>query len=81
VPEVIEDGVTGMMVDSIDAAVHAVGRLSALHRQTIRRRFEERFSAARMARDYVTAYDDLLDGRAQPSEATETVRQGTSISA
>jgi glycosyltransferase involved in cell wall biosynthesis len=74
VPEVIEDGVTGMLVDSVDAAVQAVGRLPTLSRQTIRRRFEERFSAARMARDYVTAYDELLDGRSQwsqPSEAAE----------
>jgi glycosyltransferase involved in cell wall biosynthesis len=61
VPEVIENGVTGMLVDSIDAAVQAVTRLPAMDRQAIRRRFEERFAATRMARDYVAAYNQLIN--------------------
>ncbi|MGH6914903.1 MAG: glycosyltransferase family 4 protein, partial [Geminicoccales bacterium] len=56
VPEVVEDGVTGYIVDSIEGAVAAVDRLGALDRALIRRRFEDRFSAERMARDYLAVY-------------------------
>lgn len=56
VPEVIEEGVTGYMIDSIEGAVAAVDRLEELDRGLIRRRFEERFSAERMARDYLAVY-------------------------
>jgi glycosyltransferase involved in cell wall biosynthesis len=56
VSEVIEDGVTGYIVHSVQDAVDAVRRLPRLDRATIRRRFEERFSATRMARDYLDIY-------------------------
>jgi glycosyltransferase involved in cell wall biosynthesis len=60
VPEIIDDGATGFAADSIDAAVAAVPRAIALDRHAIRARFEERFSAERMARDYVALYADVL---------------------
>jgi glycosyltransferase involved in cell wall biosynthesis len=60
VPEIIDDGVTGFVVDSVDRAVAAVPRATALDRGAIRHRFEARFSAERMARDYVELYDGLL---------------------
>jgi glycosyltransferase involved in cell wall biosynthesis len=60
VPEIIDEGVTGFVVDSIDTAVAAIPRASALDRSGVRRRFEERFSVERMARDYVELYDDVL---------------------
>lgn len=60
VPEVVEHGVTGFIVDSIDDAVAAVARLPELDAATIRARFLERFSADRMARDYVALYRQLL---------------------
>jgi len=60
VPEIIDTGVTGFIVDSVDEAVAAVPRSIALDRRTIRHRFEERFSAERMARDYVERYRDVL---------------------
>jgi glycosyltransferase involved in cell wall biosynthesis len=60
VPEVIEDGLTGFIVESIDAAVAAVPRARQLDRRQIRRRFEERFTAERMARDYLRLYDEVL---------------------
>jgi glycosyltransferase involved in cell wall biosynthesis len=60
VPEVVEHGMTGFVVDIIDAAVDAVPRAVALDRSRIRRRFEERFSVERMARDYVALYSDVL---------------------
>ena len=57
VPEIVDDGVTGLIVDSVDEAVEAVPRAKALDRVAIRRRFEERFSVERMARDYLALYD------------------------
>jgi glycosyltransferase involved in cell wall biosynthesis len=59
VPEVIDDGITGFIVRSIDEAARAVGRLQQLDRQQIRCRFERRFSATRMARDYLEIYRAL----------------------
>jgi glycosyltransferase involved in cell wall biosynthesis len=59
VPEVIEDGVSGFIVDDIDEAVRAVGRLAALARRDVRSAFEARFTADRMARDYVCLYERL----------------------
>ena len=56
VPEVVEDGVTGFVVDSIDAAVKAVGDVGQLSRAACRRAFEDRFDARRMAADYVALY-------------------------
>jgi glycosyltransferase involved in cell wall biosynthesis len=60
VPEIIDEGVTGFIVDSLDGAVAAVPRAAGLGRTGIRRRVEERFSVERMARDYVKLYDDVL---------------------
>jgi glycosyltransferase involved in cell wall biosynthesis len=59
VAEVIEDGWTGFMVDDVAGAVAAVAELERLDRGTIRARFERRFTAQRMATDYVLAYDAL----------------------
>jgi hypothetical protein len=59
-PEIIDDGVTGFIVDSNDEAVAAVSWATALDRRAIRRRFEERFSAERMAHDYLELYNELL---------------------
>jgi glycosyltransferase involved in cell wall biosynthesis len=59
VPEVIEDGVTGFIVTDIDEAVQAVGRLDELDRRQIRCRFEQRFSVARMAGDYLQIYEQI----------------------
>jgi len=60
VPEIIEDGVTGAIVDTVDEAIAALPRVIALDRQTVRRRFEQRFSATRMAKDHVAVYRSLL---------------------
>jgi glycosyltransferase involved in cell wall biosynthesis len=59
VPEVIDDGVTGFVVDSIEDAVQAVDRVANLSRHSCRRVFEERYDAARMARDYQAVYRRL----------------------
>jgi glycosyltransferase involved in cell wall biosynthesis len=63
VPEVLDDGVTGFVVESIDEAVAAVARVDRLERAACRRVFERRFDAARMARDYVDVYRGLLAAR------------------
>ena len=59
VPEVIDEGRTGWIVDSIDEAVAAVEKAARLDRLAVRERFEERFSAARMAHDYLAVYRAL----------------------
>ncbi len=59
-PEIVEDGITGFVVDNEDEAVAAVAELDRLSRTTIRRRFEARFTARRMARDYLEVYEDLV---------------------
>ncbi len=61
VPEVVDDGVTGFVVDSIDNAVAAVGRIGELDRRAVRHAFDARFSAERMAHDYVALYGRLSD--------------------
>ena len=60
VPEIIDHGVTGFIVDSVDEAVAAIPLAKTLDRRAIRRRFEERFSVERMARDYVTLYGEIF---------------------
>jgi glycosyltransferase involved in cell wall biosynthesis len=76
VPEVIEDGVTGMIVDSMEEAIRKLPHVIALDRRTVRRRFEERFSATRMAKEYVQTYRALLKRtRSSPiSEVVPTLR-------
>jgi glycosyltransferase involved in cell wall biosynthesis len=66
VPEIVTSGVSGFIVNSVEEAAMAVGRVRCLSRLAVRRRFEARFTASRMARDYVGAYQALLaaDGRA-----------------
>ena len=64
VPEVVDDGVTGLVVDSVDEAVAAVPRVLEFSRGRIRREFENRFSAGRMARDYLAVYEGLCAGQA-----------------
>jgi glycosyltransferase involved in cell wall biosynthesis len=61
VSEIIDPGVTGAVVDTVDEAVLMLPRVFALDRHAVRRRFEERFSATRMATDYLAVYRSLLE--------------------
>jgi glycosyltransferase involved in cell wall biosynthesis len=61
VAEVLEPGLTGFIVDSIEAAVEAVGRSADLDRTGIRAEFDRRFTADRMAADYLAVYEQLID--------------------
>jgi len=69
VPEVIEDGLTGFVVENEDEAVKAIGKLGRLDRRKVRARFEERFSVSRMARQYEDRYRALAAAAASTGEA------------
>ena len=69
VPEVVEEGETGYMVDSIEDAVARVREALGIDRERIRRRFEDRFDADRMAADYEALYLDMVKGTPQRLEA------------
>lgn len=65
VPEIIDDGISGFIVEDEAQAVAAVGRLDQLDRQAVRRQFEARFTARRMAQEYLAVYR-RLQARSQP---------------
>lgn len=69
VPEIIRDRVSGYIVDSIDQAVRAVEQAAAIDRAACRAEFEERFSAGRMARDYVKLYESIAVGKLAARES------------
>jgi len=64
VSEVVEDGVTGFVVQDEHEAIAAASRISRLSRSTIRRCFEERFTSRRMAREYLAVYRSLIESQA-----------------
>jgi glycosyltransferase involved in cell wall biosynthesis len=61
VPEIIDEGVTGAIVETMDEAIAALPRIIAFDRKKVRQRFEQRFSATRMAEDYVEIYHSLVE--------------------
>ncbi len=63
VPEVIDDGISGFIVEDETGAIGAVERLGELDRGRVRARFEERFTAKRMALDYLALYRKLAEPR------------------
>lgn len=63
VPEIIEDGVTGFVVSTLEEAVAATRRVGEISRRACRAAFERRFSASRMASDYVRLYEQVIRGR------------------
>jgi glycosyltransferase involved in cell wall biosynthesis len=66
VPEVMRDGVSGYVVDTLDDAVEATARALELPRQGCRAYFEARFSSARMAGDYLAVYEALVSSAERP---------------
>src|SRR5690606_27836842 len=69
VPEIMRDGVSGYVVGSVEEAVAAVRRLDGFDRRRCRAYFEERFTDARMAADYVDVYERLLTPAGAPLAA------------
>lgn len=76
VSEIIEDGVTGFVVDTEEEALAALGRIHEIDRAGVRRRFEQRFTATRMAQDYVRAYERL----ARPREWRPSMKEQERVS-
>lgn len=62
VPEIIEDGLTGFVVTNEEEALTALRQVGKLSRARCRATFERRFTACRMARDYINIYESLVDG-------------------
>jgi glycosyltransferase involved in cell wall biosynthesis len=60
VPEVMDDGVTGFIFETEDEAVAALGKLDTIDRAGVRRQFEKRWTARRMAQDYLGIYEQLI---------------------
>ena len=63
VPEVIDHGVSGMIVSSVEEAIEAVRQIPLMNRRAVRTRFEERFTAARMAADYIRTFEAQLHSK------------------
>lgn len=61
VPEVVDDGITGFIVESVPQAIEAISKLDQLSRIKIRQVFEEKFTANRMAKDYVKLYQSIIN--------------------
>jgi glycosyltransferase involved in cell wall biosynthesis len=72
VPELIDDGTTGFIVANEEQAVAAVGKLPGLSRSLVRTRFEQRFTARRMAEDYLDVYRDLVEASATVHDSKRT---------
>jgi len=62
-PEIIQNGVNGVLVDSIEAAAEAVRGIELLDRRRVRANFERRFSVARQAQDYLALYRRLIEAQ------------------
>lgn len=76
VPELVLDGETGFIVDDTEQAVAAVKRLPALLRRRCREVFDAKFTAARMANEYVALFGSIVDGQ---SRAAGLMREGASL--
>ena len=76
VPEVIEDGVTGKVVDSEDEAVAVLPEILSYDRRAVRQRFEDRFTSTRMAKDYVSTYQRLLKTRSSGARLRQLALNG-----
>jgi glycosyltransferase involved in cell wall biosynthesis len=70
VPEVVEDGVTGFVVDTEAEALEALRCVPRLNRSRVRESFEQRFTTRRMAEDYLRLYEVLMESPARPFETT-----------
>ena len=60
VPELIDDGVSGFIVNNVEEAVNAVNKINITLRSMVRKMFEEKYTATRMAKDYLKIYESLV---------------------
>ena len=68
VVEVLDDGITGHVVDTVEDAILALPRVVALDRRAVRRQFEARFTSTRMAKDYLRVYKSSLNQLRVPAK-------------
>jgi glycosyltransferase involved in cell wall biosynthesis len=73
VPEIIDDGISGIIVRSVDEAVLAVAQVASMSRRACRKAFERRFTASRMADEYLAIYEQMLCG--SPARDTLQIRE------
>lgn len=81
VPEVIDHGTSGFIVDSVDEAVRCVEKARTMDRRLVRATFDTRFTAQRMASDYLEIYERQLIGRAANANARLPYELGLSLDA
>jgi glycosyltransferase involved in cell wall biosynthesis len=74
IPEIVEDGITGKVVNSEVEAIAALPEILFYDRRVVRRRFEEKFTSARMAADYVGIYRRLLKTRTSDAKLRKVDR-------
>jgi glycosyltransferase involved in cell wall biosynthesis len=79
VPEIVEDGVTGKMVESEDEAIAALPEVLSYDRRAIRERFQGRFTATRMARQYVGLYRNCLKMPANSGQERDFMQPSSEI--
>jgi glycosyltransferase involved in cell wall biosynthesis len=75
-PEIIEDGVSGCLVQSIEEGVSRLPQIMGLNRRTVRQAFEKRFSARRMASDYLATYRTIGTGETEAQDAVGILAAG-----
>lgn len=76
-PEIIEDGVTGYICNTLDEMEQAVKEVQTIDRQRCRLAFEKRFTADRMAQDYVALYQRIVEGSAHALNRKACVGQSS----
>jgi glycosyltransferase involved in cell wall biosynthesis len=74
VTEIVDPGVTGLIVDTMDEAIRTLPQVLALDRRAVRQRFEQRFSVTRMAKDYIHVYRLLLKKASLPEREAAVAR-------
>jgi glycosyltransferase involved in cell wall biosynthesis len=79
VPEVMEDGVSGYIVADLEGALAAVRKIGDIDRKQVRKYFEQHFTAARMAQDYLKIYQRLVSRKKAPLAASSGVLNWTKI--
>lgn len=79
VPEVVQEGVTGFIVPGFEAAIRAVGEVGKIDRRKCRRHFEQRFTAERMAQEYLTIYQRLTRRESSPRAVSDGVLNWTKL--
>jgi glycosyltransferase involved in cell wall biosynthesis len=75
VPEVVEEGISGFVVETVDQAAMAVGRVASLDRAKVRAAFERRFTIERTARDYSAIYHEMAASRAVSTRPRKASRK------